>query len=118
MNELFVRALVVGGLGLSKQRKPFPLSLDIKHVASVPMMFAAVRLSAAAQSRRRDAALRTRAMSVEPFVTFLYEEYAEDVVARLARGTGNAGEDLENLRTAILRCGDDIHENLLHGLVI
>jgi len=57
-------------------------------------------------------------MSVEPFVIFLYEENAEDAAARLARGTGNAGEDLENLRTAIDRCGDDIHANLLHGRVI
>ena len=48
-----------------------------------------------------------------------YIETAEDAAARLARGTGDAGEDLEtyleDVRSAIHRCADDIHENLLHG---
>ena len=59
-------------------------------------------------------------MSVE-HVTFLYEETAKDAAARLARGTGNAGEDLnaydEDLRSAVCRCGDDTHESLHHGSV-
>ena len=59
-------------------------------------------------------------MSVE-HVTFLYEETAEDAAAQLARGTGNAREDLntyvEDLRSAMCRCGDHIHESLLHGRV-
>ena len=48
-----------------------------------------------------------------------YIEPAENAAARLARGTGDAGADLEtyleDVRCAIHRCADDIRENLRHG---
>ena len=52
-------------------------------------------------------------------ITCHYIETAENAAARLARGTGDAAADLdtylEDVRSAIHRCADDIREHLLHG---
>ena len=52
-------------------------------------------------------------------ITCYYVEPAENVAARLARGTGDAGADLEtyleDVRSAVHRCADDMHANLCHG---